>query len=142
MPKKNTWNVIFDFHHQSSLPALIIMPFQKCCLKKHFFSKEQNFKTVTFVLKITSVYPIDESYQNNQLLFEENKIQWRKHFLQNIIFVSYHRSTALLLITMLFKNFYWKNFFSRKIIFWKNFFFFIIFREYPHWWIIPNQPIL
>ena len=142
MPKKITWKVIFDFQHQPSLPALIYLPFQKCCLEKRFFSKKQSFKTVTFVFKITSVYPIDESYQNNQLFFEENKIQWRKHFLQNIIFVSYHRSTALLLITMLFKSFYWKNIFSRKIIFWKNFFFFIIFREYPHWWIIPNQPIL
>ena len=114
MPKKITWKVIFGFQHQSSLPALINMLFQNFCLEKHFFSKEESFKTVTFIFNITSVYPNEESYQNNQLFFEENKIQWRKHFLQIITFVPYHRSTALLLITMLFKNFYWKNIFKEN----------------------------
>ena len=74
--------------------------------------------------------------------FEDNKIQRRKSFLQNIVFLSYRRSTAPPLITTLFKIFFWKNIFLEKHFFQIIFFVFIINRVYPYWWIIPNQPIL
>ena len=63
------------------------------------------------------MYPIDESYQNNQPFFEENKHQGKKFFLQNMVFLFYHRTSVPSLITLWFKKVLHEKKFPEKLVF-------------------------
>ena len=91
------------------------MSFKNVVWRNTFLKKNSVSKLSILFLKSILCTPIDESFQNNQPFFEENKVQWRKNFLQNISFLSYHRSTALPLLTMLFKKNFWINNFLIKL---------------------------
>ena len=76
---KNYLKSIFQFWTSTIHTSTYEHVIQICWLKKHIFlNKNSVCKLSILFLKTILCAPIDESFQNYQTFFEENKHQWKK----------------------------------------------------------------
>ena len=124
-------------HNFSFLPSVFRTPTYNYVVQKYLWRKILSWKNSFsnfYFLCVTSLLctPIDESYQNNRIFWGELTSR-KKYFLQDIIFLFYHRSCLFTDNYIVQKSCSSKKFSEKLVIPKEKHFKYFYNSSVPHW---------